>query len=147
MPSSAWCSTTSTDSATTSATRPAQTDKMVEALNAHNPFSVLKRGMTIKQVEDRVGPPDSVQPFPNETGAKSELWVYIRSVPVGFREVVGGTRMVPYVDPFTNEMKEIAEPIMRNETVSALQRIELLMVEDLFVEWKQRAHSTKNISN
>ncbi len=142
------CSTTSTNSATASApTPPGQTDAMVEALNAQNPFSVLKRGMTSKQVDEHVGAPDRVLPFPNETGVKSEIWVYNRSVPVGFREVVGGVRLVPYVDPFTGEMKELSEAIMRNETISAMQRIELLMVEGLFMEWKQRAHSAKSVSN
>ena len=142
------CTTTSSSSSTAGPT-PAtgQRDEMVEALNAQNPFSVLKRGMTAKQVEDRVGRPDEIAPFPNDTGAQSEIWVYIRSVPVAFREIVGGERIVPYVDPITGEMKEIREPIFRNETVHAEQRIELLMVEGLFVEWKQRAHSRKSIGS
>jgi hypothetical protein len=130
-----------------SATPAGQNDEMVQALNAQNPFSVLKRGMTAKQVKEHVGAPNTVEPFPNDAGAQSEIWVYIRSVPVAFREVAGGSRVVPYVDPTTGEMKEIQEPIMRNETVFADQRIELLMVEGLFAEWKQRARSVKAITN
>lgn len=147
------CTTAVQRSATAPSAQPSsvpatrEPDDMVRALNAQNPFSVLKRGMTAKQVSERVGAPDEVVPFPNDAGANSEIWAYVRSVPVSFREVVGGTRPVTYVDPFTSEMKEIMEPIMRYETVFADQRIELLMVEGLFVEWKQRAHSVKNISN
>lgn len=141
------CTTVATKSGAAASPSPSERpDAVVEALNAQNPFSVLKRGMTSQQVERLVGAADEVVPFPNETGARSEIWVYNRSVPVSFREVIGGTRSVPYVDPITGEMKDIVEPIMRNELVFAKQRIELLMVEGLFVEWKQRAQTTRGIN-
>lgn len=103
----------------------------------------LKKGMTATELRRAWGAPRTTTPMA-AANVKAEVWTYHRIKDLGVRTVPTSMRAIPYQDPLTGTERLIQEPVYRQETISQVDVIELLLVEDRLVEWKRtRQHTSR----
>ncbi len=100
-------------------------------------------GMPAAQVRELIGAPRRVKAIKRE-GVAAEVWFYSYRAPAGVRQVVTGTREIPYVDPITGVMRSIPEPIYSQERVYLEETTELLIVEGTLAASRRYRASDKS---
>ncbi|WP_221032610.1 hypothetical protein [Actomonas aquatica] len=87
--------------------------------------AMLRVGMHQPQVLEWLGEPQHREPATNATGMR-ETWVYtIRHAP-SYKTIVAEMEEVPYVDPFTGELKMLEEPVLNQQRIQILETITLI---------------------
>jgi hypothetical protein len=90
--------------------------------------------MSAADVRQRFGAPAEIRPYEKVESVKAEIWVYHGTEFGGVREVGGGVREVPYVDPLSGQTKMMQEPLTRLERMSIRHTVQLLMIEGRVAE-------------
>lgn len=88
----------------------------------------LSIGMPAATVRELIGAPRRVKTLKRE-GVEAEVWFYSYRKQTGVRQVVTGTREIPYVDPISGIVRAMHEPIYNQERVYLEETTELLIVE------------------
>ncbi len=130
------------------ATGVAATSNPVEAGAAPAPAAKPARtelliGMPAAQVRELIGAPRRVKTIKRE-GVAAEVWFYSYRAPAGIRQVVTGTRDIPYVDPITGVMRSIPEPIYSQERLYLEETTELLIVDGTLAASRRYRASDKS---
>ena len=67
------------------------------------PFPKLEKGMTAEVIRQKLGEPAEIQPMPDSTGNKVEVWIYNFKKDLGMQQVAAGTREVPIMSLSANQ--------------------------------------------
>ena len=100
-------------------------------------FAALQKDLTAAQVKALLGEPAGIKPFKAEVPA-SEIWVYRRKISQQDREVPIGSQEIPRMNPLTGQMGTVNEPVYETQTLTVIETIELLMIEQRLIGWKYR---------
>lgn len=98
-------------------------------------FAALQKGQTAAQVRALLGEPVESKPYP-AGGLVGEVWVYHRKISERDQEVPIGSREVPVTNPLTGVTSMANEPVYATQTITVIETVELLMVEQRLIEWK-----------
>jgi hypothetical protein len=108
-------------------------------------FEALWKGMTAAAVRELVGEPAETRPF-NAGGLDGQVWVYHRTVSDTTNLVAVGTQEVPSIASGPAKLIGTQEPIYQSETVVVAETIELLMIDDRLIEWKQSRQAKRSFN-
>jgi hypothetical protein len=103
----------------------------------------LHNGMNPGEVRQALGNPELVQQMGAAKG-NAEKWIYTRGRKTEVRQVVAGTKDVPYFDPMLNEMRMIPEPVYADEATTITEELHLFWREGELVEWKTTYRSDRS---
>ncbi len=85
---------------------------------------LLRLGMHKPQVLDWLGEPKSTEAASNANGMR-ETWVYeIIHAPV-YKTIAAEMEDVPYVDPFTGQLRYLKEPVLNQQRIQRFETITL----------------------
>lgn len=106
-----------------------------ETAKASSAAVALRRGMLPDEVRQLLGEPGRVQAV--LVGQENaEQWIYVRGQKTEIRQVVAGTREMPYYDPILKEMKTIPEPVYADEATTITEELLLVWQSGVLVEWR-----------
>lgn len=94
-------------------------------------------GMTAENVLQLWGDPIEMKPMEAPGPNVAEVWVYRYFDTVSTGETVVGTIDVPFVDPFTGEMRMVPEPDYAVVNTRVRVTTELLIFNGQVINWKQ----------
>ena len=97
----------------------------------------IVRGMTQEEILAILGEPEKKEVATTEDVTR-ENWHYTFIVRRGVDMVQTDTRMVPYIDPLSGEMREIPEAILSPQSTVIKQSIQLLFEGGLVISWKSQ---------
>jgi hypothetical protein len=104
----------------------------------------LRKGMTQEQVREMLGNPAQIRPVRGAEGT-SERWVYERRVSQVVDQQATGSQDVPYIDPFTGEMRMIQEPTYSQVTKTITEELHLLWRNGGLESWTTLHRSKQSL--
>ena len=90
--------------------------------------------MTRDQVRQALGNPADIVPLKTPSG-EVEKWIYRRRVDEQVDQKPTGTQDVPYVDPFTGQMRTIQEPTYSLVTTTVTEVVYVFWSDGELVNW------------
>lgn len=130
----AGCETTSNvPAAGTKPTAGTSRTSQAEVLIPARKLNAIKRGMTVAEVQNLIGKPDNVSPFPAGE-LKGEVWTYRISVVKRTTMIAASMEDVPFTDPVTGITTMIKEPLLKPQYERFYQTMQFLMVQDRVTE-------------
>jgi len=106
----------------------------------------LRKGMKPEEVRQALGNPARIQPLEVPVG-KAEKWIYVRGRKTETRQVVTGSKDVPYFDPFTNQTRMIPEPVYADEATIITEELVLFWHDGALLEWKTEYRTNRSYIN
>lgn len=103
----------------------------------HPSIDVLRIGMVQSHVRDWMGEPDSIESVTEDNQIR-ETWSYTRQLATSYKTVAAEMEEVPYVDPFTGQMRSTYEPRTTQQRQTAREHIRLIFVEGRLVDIRRR---------
>jgi hypothetical protein len=105
----------------------------------------LRKGMVAEEVRLALGNPLRIQPVEVAKG-KAETWIYELDRKSEVRQVVAGSRDVPYFDPFLNETRMIPEPVYAYETTTITAELHLSWENGELIAWRTESRSDRSLT-
>ncbi len=106
-----------------------------------DPWLSLQKGETTEHLRATLGAPAETRPMKSQEGP-AEIWTYRRSRTV-VNQVAASTEDMPYVDPFSGEMRTIQRPVYTNETRTVDEELQVLVFDGKVVTWKRASQTSR----
>lgn len=107
---------------------------------------IVRVGMHKPQIMELLGEPKRIEPPRNANGMR-EVWEYEIIYPPRYKTVVAQMELVPYVDPFTGELKMLEEPVPNQQRIQRFETLLLTFRGPRMIDLERKVHESRDFRN